>query len=200
MSRIIKYFLAEFISTIFNPVVFLFLMPFLIVYRQTASIANALKWQLFTSVFLMIAITFLLFGLHKRIFSDIDLTKREERKEFYKMSIILSACYLVSSILFKGPVFYISFAAAGIVIGAFILSIINNYTKASVHLAVATAFVATIGVLYGFNVFIFIFWIIPLTLWARHFLGKHTAMQMVIGIIVGLFVTIGTLFIARMFL
>jgi hypothetical protein len=200
MNKIIKYFFAEFFSSIFNPIVFIFLMPFLIVYRQTASIGYALKWQLFTSVFLTIAVTFLLFGLHKKIFSDIDLTKREERKEFYKMSIILSACYLISSILFKGPVFYISFAAGGIVIGAFILSIINNYTKASVHLAVATAFVATIGVLYGFNVFIFLFWIIPLTLWARHYLGKHTALQMVIGALVGLSVTISTLFIARMFL
>jgi len=200
MNKIIKFFLAEFISSIFNPIVFIFLMPFLIVYRQTASIEYALKWQLFTSVFLMIAVTFLLFGLHKKIFSDIDLTKREERKEFYKMSIILSACYLISSILFKGPVFYISFAATGILIGAFVLSIINNYTKASVHLAVATAFVATIGVLYGFNVFIFIFWIIPLTLWARHYLRKHTVMQMFIGTLVGLAVTIGTLFIARMFL
>ena len=200
MNKTIKFFFAEFFSSIFNPVVFLLLMPFLIVYRQTASIEYALKWQLFTSIFLMIGITFLLFGLHKKIFSDIDLTKREERKEFYKMSLILSAGYLVSAILFKGPVFYISFAAAGITVGAFILSLINNYTKASVHLAVATAFVTTIGILYGFNIFIFIFWIIPLTLWARHYLKKHTILQMIIGILVGLFVTLGTLFISRMFL
>lgn len=200
MNKIIKYFFAEFFSSVFNPIVFLFLMPFLIVYRETASIAYALKWQLFTSVFIMIAITFLLFGLHKRIFSDVDLTKREERKEFYKIALILSASFLLSSILFKGPIFYISFAAAGIVAGTLILSFINQFTKASVHLAVATSFVTTIGILYGFNVFICIFWIIPVTLWARHYLGKHTAFQMFIGSLVGLFVTIATLFVGRMFL
>jgi len=200
MIKVIKFFSAEFFSSVFNPVVFLFLMPFLIVYRQTASVEYALKWQLFTSIFLMIGITFLLFGLHKRIFSDIDLTKREERKEFYKISLILSASYLVSSILFKGPIFYISFAAGGIAVGVFILSIINNYVKASVHLAVATAFVTTVGILYGPNTLIYLFWIIPLTLWARHYLKKHTVLDMVIGILVGLSITLGTLFIARMFL
>jgi len=67
-------------------------------------------------------------------------------------------------------------------------------------LAVATAFVTTIGILYGPNTLIYLFWIIPLTLWARHYLKKHTVLDMAIGTLVGLFITLGTLFIARMFL
>lgn len=200
MNKLTKLFFAEFISTIFNPVVFLFLTPFIIVFHETESVPYALKWQIFSLVFLFIGITFLLFGLHKRIFSDFDITKREERKEFYKISLILSISYFVATIIFKGPIFYISVAAAGIVIGVYILSLINNYLKVSVHLAVSSAFVVTMGVLYGVNIFLPIFLIVPLTAWSRYYLKKHKPLEMFIGFLVGASVTFITLLFSRIFL
>jgi len=200
MNKLTKLFFAEFISAIFNPVIFLFLTPFIIVFHETESVSYALKWQIFSLVFLFIGITFLLFGLHKKIFSDLDITKREERKEFYKISLILSTSYLVATIIFKGPIFYISIAAAGIVIGVYILSLINNYLKVSVHLAVSSAFVVTIGLLYGINAFLSILLIIPLTAWSRYYLKKHKPLEMLIGCLVGVLVTFITLLISRILL
>ena len=200
MNKLTKLFFAEFISAIFNPVIFLFLTPFIIVFHETENVAYALKWQIFTLVFLFIGITFLLFGLHKKIFSDLDITKREERKEFYKISLILSISYLIATIIFKGPVFYISVAAAGIVLGIYILSLINNYIKASVHLAVSSAFVLTLGIIYGINVFLIVFLIIPLTAWSRFYLKRHKPLEMLIGSLVGIFITLATVLFSKTFL
>lgn len=200
MNKLTKLFFAEFISTVFNPVVFLLLTPFIIVFHETESVSYALKWQIFSLVFLFIGITFLLFGLHKKVFSDFDITKREERKEFYKISLILSISYLIATIIFKGPIFYISVAAVGIVIGVYILSLINNYLKVSVHLAVSSAFVVTMGILYGVNVFLPILLILPLTAWSRYFLKKHKPLEMFIGFLVGALVTLITLLFSRIFL
>ncbi|MFH1186715.1 MAG: hypothetical protein V1697_00920 [Candidatus Levyibacteriota bacterium] len=200
MNKLTKLFFAEFVSAVFNPAVLLFFVPFMIVFHQTESVAYALKWQIFTFVFLFVGITFLLFGLHKKIFSDLDISKREERRDFYKISLILSISYLISSIIFKGPVFYISVAAGGIVVGTYILFLINNYIKASVHLAVTSAFVITVGILYGINVSLATFWIVPLTAWSRYFLKKHKPLEMLIGVAVGTFITFGTLLFSKIFL
>lgn len=183
---------AEIVSFLFHPVVFFLLMPFLIVYRYTGNHASALRWEIFSASFVVIAIAIVLIGRKKGIFSDCDLSKREERFEFYSFTLFFSAIYIASSLLLRGFVFPMTLIAIGITCGIIVFDMLNRYIKASNHVAVATAFATTVWLFYGFVSFIFVSWIVPVLVWARLILQKHTKQEAIIGGILGITITLFT--------
>lgn len=186
--------LAKFISIIFNPVILLFLMPYLVVYRQTASEIYALKWVVFSASFLLIGITLFLIERLKGVFSDSDISHQKERPRFYAIAFILAFIYFISSLFFKGIFFPISIIAFGIIIALFLFDIVNMRIKASIHVGVYCAFVITVGILY--QTFIPIL-VLPFLAWSRIVLHKHTIIEIVTGGILGSIVTIGTFLLGR---
>src|SRR5258706_15733249 len=95
--------LARIISTIFNPITIAFFAPFFLVYKTTHNISLATPWTLYTLVFLMALSFFAIIGVKKKIFTDLDVSKREQRPVMYLMSIICCAIYLVSLFFLHGP-------------------------------------------------------------------------------------------------
>lgn len=183
---------AEIVSFLFHPVVFFLLMPFLIVYRYTGSNGAALRWEIFSASFVAAAIAIVLIGRKKGIFSDCDLSKREERFEFYAFILFFGAVYVASSLLLRGFVFPMTLIAIGIACGIIVFDLLNRYIKASNHVAVASAFVTTVWLFYGFVSFVFVCWIVPLLFWARFVLHKHTKQEAVFGGILGIIITLAT--------
>ncbi len=192
-----KKYVAELISSIFNPVNFFLIMPFLIVYRDTASGMSALKWELFSVIFIFLACFFIFFEKTRGIFSDWDLSIKEQRYKFYKFLIICAIVYIGTALFFKGILFSISLISLGIGVGILVLDFLNKYIKASVHVAVSSAFVITVSILYGQNFFILTFWIVPLLAWSRLFLKKHTKNEIIAGGILGSLITLSTFFIGK---
>lgn len=190
-------FFARFISFIFNPTVFFLMMPFLIVYHQTRSGFYALKWEIFSFLFLFLGIVLFFVGRLKGTFSDEDVSKREERYRLYIMSYLLAFIYFIASIFFKGISFPLSIISFGIIFGILIFNLVNYRIKASIHMAVASAFVITVGVLYGWVFSLFILWIIPLVLWARIISKKHSIKEAVLGGILGIGITLITALIGK---
>lgn len=184
--------IAEITSFLFHPVVFFLLMPFLVVYRYTDNQSSALRWEIFSASFVAVAIAIVLIGRKKGIFSDCDISKREERFEFYGFILFFSAIYITSSLLLRGFVFPMTLIAIGITLGVILFDILNRYIKASNHVAVATAFITTVWLFYGNLPFFFVSWIVPLLFWARLDLRKHTKQEAIIGGILGVMITLLT--------
>ncbi len=189
-----KYLIAELISSLFHPVVFFLIMPFLIVYRKTESTMYALKWEIFSAAFVFIAVAIVLVGRKKKIFSDCDISKKDERYEFYAFLLFFGILYVAIALFFKGIFFPMSFISLGIIVGIVILDIANRYVKASNHIAVSAAFAATIGLLYGVEFFLVALWIVPLNAWARLYLKKHTKNEVFTGGMLGVIITLLTFF------
>ncbi len=189
--------LAQLLSFLFNPAMFFFLMPYFIVYRETASTISAIKWEVFSFTFLFVGAMLLLLGRWKKIFSDFDLSKREERAKFYLLLWFLAFSYLFGAVFFRGIFFDLSVISIGIIVGVILFTIINYYVKASIHVAVACAFVITVSVLYGNNGLIATIWIVPLISWARLVLKRHTVLEVTIGGLLGILITFLTFLIRR---
>jgi hypothetical protein len=189
------YKLAKAFSYVFHPVIFFWLMPFMVVYRQTQSIQYSLKWQLFSSLFIVITLIFLFLGKRLGKFSDYDISKREERPKFYSFIFLLAMCYLGTSLFFRGLLFPLSIVTVGIVFGILVFDAVNYYVKASVHLAIATMFVTTIGILYGLHAAFSLIWILPLLMWSRVYLKRHTVIELLTGSILGLLLTLLTFYL-----
>ena len=195
-----KILLARIISGLFNPILFFFLMPYIVVYHQTADMPSSIKWGIFSSLFISIGLVLLLVGRLRGVFSDRDLSIKEEREEFYLIALILSLSYLMFSAFFKGFFFHFSIVSLGIFLGILVFTFINLYTKASIHIAAACGFVLTISIFYGLQVFIALFWVIPLVAWSRIKLHMHTPKEILIGGLLGSLITLLTFIIAKQIL
>lgn len=189
---------AAFLSFLFNPVIFLLIMPYIFVYRQTENSLYAIKWGLFSSLFIIIGVFFIFLGKWRGMYSDFDLSQREEREKFYAIALLLSICYFGAALFFKGIVFPLSIVGLGIVLGVVAFSVVNLFVKASLHVGIACAFVITISILLkSSDVFIFSIWIIPLVIWARLVLKRHTLKEVVAGGFLGSIITLVTFFLGR---
>lgn len=190
-----KLLVAQLLSYIFNPFIFFVLMPYIIIYRETGSNLYALKWGIFSFFFILIGFFVLAYGRRKGIFSDFDLSKREERAKFYTLLWPLLVTYLLSSVFFKGVFFPLSIIAFGIILGLIIFELVNTRVKASIHMGVLTAFIVTISFLYTTKFLIFGAICIPILGWSRIFLKRHTLQEVIIGTILGAIITLITLII-----
>ncbi|MCL5432613.1 MAG: hypothetical protein M1524_00660 [Patescibacteria group bacterium] len=195
----IKTFFAEIFSIFFHPIVFALLLPLIVVYRQSSSSLYALKWMIFSSLFVFVGVILLLIARWKGIFSDFDISKKEERPLFYYVALFLALAYFLVSLLIKGLFFSLSIVALGIVLALIVFRIVNHFAKASIHVASVSAFILTIIILFNL---IDIWGLLLLSIiffvgWSRVFLKKHKLNEVVIGGIFGILITVIIFLIAK---
>lgn len=194
-----KIVIAEIISYLFHPVLFFLLMPFFVVYRYTDNGIYALKWMIFSSLFIISGMGAVFIGRLRGNYSDFDLSKKEERARFFKMLLFLGFIYLGIALFFKGFRYPMSIISLGIAIGILCFIVVNHYIKASLHVGVATAFVITLTFLYGQNAFLLLLPVLPVVMWSRFILKRHSPYEMVVGGILGVIIPYVTFLIARFF-
>lgn len=192
-----KIIIAKIISLFFNPAVFFLIMPFLVVYRYSQSGFYALKWEIFSSIFLFLGILLFFIGRYKGTFSDEDISIRKERYKFYVLLYSLGFIYFILSLFLKGIFFPLSIISFGIILGVLIFNLVNYYAKASIHTGVVCAFVISIGFMYGFNFFLGLLWMVPLIVWSRIVTKNHTLKETILGGFLGGIITLVTFFIGR---
>lgn len=192
-----KKVLAEIISFLFHPVLFVLFIPFLVVYKYTASGIYALKWQVFSSTFLLLGIILFILGRIKGVFQDIDLSKKEDRTKFFILVLVLSLFYILLSIYLSGVFSPLPVIVIGLCFGVLAFYIMNFLMKPSMHMAVACAYVITVGLLYGWLPLILAICILPVVAWARIVLGKHTLQEILAGGLIGVITTLATFLIGK---
>lgn len=184
----ILFFLAEAISFVTNPFFIAFPLPFLLVYHQTSDVSFAFKWMLFSMLFIVFVGAFVYYEVRRNVFSDIDVSRREQRPLFFVFVTFVSLLYLFSLFILRGPeALYI--AVGGILGSAIILGFVNQRVKASLHVASISAFLTSLSLLYGG---IHLFWLamIPIVGWSRVRIKRHTVSETVVGGIMGVMLTL----------
>lgn len=170
---------------------------FILVAKFSQDYSHALKWTIFSYAFVLAVALFVIVGMMLGVFSNFDVSKREQRPLLFSFSAFVAFCYLLSLFILNGPkVLYVGFFA--IVLGLISLVIINRWIKASIHLATASAALLFTGLAYGGYFFLFLA-LIPLLAWSRVKTKKHTPMETIIGSILGIVITLIMYVVAKQF-
>lgn len=190
--------LARIISFLSSPLVLFLPTPFILVFKETGNIFYSLKWTFFSYIFLFSIVFFVFSGMLIGFFSDYDVSKKEERPKLFAFFGIATFLYLGSLILLNGPkVLYL--VVFGIILGVLVISIVNNWIKASIHTATVCAFTLSLVILFGF-MFAPALLLIPAMAWARVKIKKHTPQEAIVGGFLGIILTIIVYIIGRFIL
>jgi membrane-associated phospholipid phosphatase len=193
-----KLSLAKIISLIFHPVTAVTLAPFLLIYKTTHNFQAASYWTIHLLIFLIFFMIFVVIAVRKKIFSDMDVSKREQRPLLYHVGSSLAVVYFISLFLLKAP-FILYFVTIGLIFGIVLFSIINRRIKASIHVATITALILPLAVSYG-QYYLLLLFIIPLVVWSRLKTKRHSLSEIFVGGTVGGFLSMSFYYLAKIFL
>lgn len=188
---------AKAISFFLSPVFILLPIPFVLVAKFTQDYSYALKWTIFSYAFILAVAIFVIIGVMLGVFSNFDVSKREQRPLLFSFSAFAIFCYLLSLYILDGPkVLFIAIFA--IILGLIVIVIVNRWIKASIHVATATSVLLFIGIVYKGYFFLLLF-LIPLLAWARVKMKEHTPLETVIGSTLGIVITLVVYAISKQF-
>ncbi|MCH7408223.1 phosphatase PAP2 family protein [Belliella sp. DSM 111904] len=116
-------------------------------------------------------------------YSNFDVSDKEQRKGFYPFSIMLFViCFGTFYFLELPKVVLVTTFFFTLML--FIMALVNESLKASLHMAIAMFILAkilSISWLYGGSLLAFVF----LIGWSRWYLGRHSQEELLVGAIVG---------------
>jgi membrane-associated phospholipid phosphatase len=174
---------AEIISLILSPLVLLAPVPFFLVYEQTNSLSSSTLWSIISILFIFIFFLIILVGVRVGVFSDFDISKREQRPLLFSLAMVLTFIYLVTLFLLHAPQDLL-IGTTAIILGLVVIGAVNIFTKVSGHLTVLSAFVTFLILAEGWRALITLL-LIPLLIWARIQTKNHTLIQTILGTILG---------------
>ncbi len=183
------FFLARIISWIASIPVLILPGSFLLVNRVVQNGIRALKWTIFSYVFVGAVVLFILAGVLLGLFSDIDVSRKEQRPLLFLFSAIIIIFYGLSLYVLHGPKI-LAVAALGFLFATIVIGIASRWIKASIHVATVSALVILVGIIYGRFYFLASLIFIPLIIWSRIKLKKHTAAETIAGGLLGSMLTI----------
>lgn len=183
-----KSSLARFISFIFNPIILLIFVPLFLLYKVDNDLNYALTWTAYTFFFLLAMTLFIRYMVRKGIFTNMDVSKREQRPLLFGMSMILITFYLGGLFLLDGPKILI-IITIGIMIGIILSSIINTRLKASMHVSTISALIFALAIVYN-GYYLLSLFLIPLVAWARLKIKRHTLPETVVGGLLGILLSL----------
>lgn len=183
-----KHQVARSISFLSDPLFLATPIPFLLVLWASEDVMYSLKWSVFSMMFFAFIGFFVLYGVKRGVFSDVDVSKREQRPAFYLFAIYVCLLYLGSLMLLDGPP-VLFLAGCGVLLSILSISIVNLKIKASVHVATVTALIFIVSILYG-DAFLLFLLVIPVIIWSRVVTKRHTLPEAVVGGTVGVVLTL----------
>lgn len=189
--------LARAISFISNPIFIFMALPFFLVYKTTRDTVAAWIWTIYTLVFLTIFVLFVLVGVKKKFFSDIDVSNRKQRPILYFTGALLSMLYLFILFILQGPLI-LFITTFGIMLGILIASLINIKVKASVHVAAISGLITSLSIIYKGN-YLLLLLLIPVIGWSRVKIKRHTVTEVFVGGILGSLLSLIMYYITKIF-
>jgi len=180
---------AQVISFLFNPVLLLVFVPLLLVYKTTNNVVLALAWTGYTMIFLLAMTFFIIYGVHKKIFTDMDVSKRTQRPLLFIVGFVIGLIYLWGLFFLNGPKILMAIII-GLIVSIILLSLINTRLKVSIHVATVSALIFSLAVTYqGFYYLTLL--LIPTVAWARLKIKRHTLPETIVGACFGILLSLG---------
>jgi hypothetical protein len=188
---------ARAISFFFHPIIILFPVPFILLSKFNQDYSYVLKWGIFSYVFVLVVALFVLAGVIFGLFSNFNVSRKEQRPLLILFSTIIAFCYVLVLVIFNGP--KILFAAiVAIIFGLAVYAVINKWIKASIHVAITTSVLLLTGIAYG-KYFFLLFAFLPLLIWSRIKVKEHTLKETIAGSILGIVITLTVYLISKQF-
>lgn len=186
---------ANTLTWILHPIILSIPAVYLISYYSTGSVESSTYWTLVSLVFAGIVSAFVLIGVMKGFFNNIDVSNRKQRVILYPFSIAVVLLFALYVYLQNGPG-HLMMGAILFVVALIILDIINRKIKASVHVASVAALITGIIYLYGGFTYLFLI-LIPLVAWARIVKKRHTPKETIVGGLCGILLTVAAVNIVQ---
>jgi len=189
--------IAEIISYLLNPAILAVVGVSYITYRTTLNFSIALFWGTVTGVFAAIVAGFIIYGMREGLFSNIDVSKRNDRYYLYPFILMVMAIFITISLMWNAPASLTS-AIIFLIPTVMIFQIINTKIKGSIHMASITG--AAVGFAYYYaGWYYLLLLLVPLVAWARIKGKKHTKNEVIIGTIFGAVFAIIGVYIVQFF-
>jgi hypothetical protein len=179
---------AKVVTAIIHPVTLMVPAVFIIAYESGESLFSSFLWTFIALIFSGVVGGFVLHGVKKGFFKDLDVSVRKQRVILYPFVIGVVFLFMILVHLMKGPK-VLELSSIIFIIALFILDLINRKIKASVHVAAISALVIGFIFIYG-GWTVFALLLIPLIAWARVVLRRHTVKEVIVGAICGIILSI----------
>jgi hypothetical protein len=189
---------AKVLSFFLHPIFTFSLIPFILVAKFSQDYSHALKWTIFSYIFILIVALFVFIGEMLGVFSNFNISRREQRPLLFSFSAFAIFCYLISLLILNGPKI-LFLAVSAVIFSLIILAIINKWVKASVHLITATTAFLLLEIAYGGYFFLSLI-LIPLLAWSRIKMKEHTQTEVIVGIVFGVVITLIVYAVSKQFL
>ena len=175
--------IAQAISAVASPLVIAIPFSYILIAETTGNHGQALVWSAVSAFFVSLVGAFVWWGVRKGFFTNLDVSDRRQRPKLFLFAAAVCIIYLAIVLYFGGPkIIYVGLGT--LLVGIILAEIINLKVKASMHMAIFTAFSIAMGILNsGF------FWVlilmIPVVAWSRLRLKRHTMKEVVVGTVFG---------------
>ncbi len=189
--------IAHIISVLLNPLVVLIPVPYVLVFTTSGDFVYAFHWAVFSWVFLLALVAFVLLGIERGVFSNIDVSIKEQRPTLYVFCTFVAVLYITTLHFLHGPNILL-ITTLGILVGILVMSVVNQFVKASVHMATIASLLFALMILYHQMIVISLV-VMPLLAWARIKTGRHSATEVLTGGILGSLLTLGIYLAYRLF-
>ena len=189
--------LAEAVSNVLSPPAVLAMLGFLLAISPAVAVPllPALGWSVLHGLLAsLLPVIYIVYLLKRGAIGDLHMARREDRNRPFVLGVTTALVAWALLALFDAPVAYQRLALFDAVLLS-LIAIINVYWQISMHGAAIVGALTISGVIFGLP---FALWVSPLVLlvaWARLYLGRHSAYQMIAGAIVGALVAL-VIFIA----
>ncbi len=193
-----KILLANAVSLIFHPIVLLIIVPFIGLYKLNQNYLQAALWTWYNLSFLSVITIFIMIMVRKGVFSNMDVSKREQRPLLYGVSAVMMLFYVYGLYYYHSPKLLYSIAI-GLVLGIIVGSIINTRLKVSIHVSTVTALIFSMSVVFGGWYYLGLI-LIPIMIWARVVLRRHTIPETIVGALMGILLSVGVYWIYHTFI
>lgn len=191
-------FLARIISYLSNPLLIILPTPYFLVDKVSKNDIYAFKWTIFSYVFIGMIVLFVAMEVLFGIFSDFDISQKKQRPIFFSFVGLITFFYLLALFILNGPkILFVAVFAT--MLGLIAMDIVNKWIKASIHVATISAFIFSLGIIYG-GLYLLGLILVPFIAWSRVKMRKHTPIEAVAGGMVGILVTIIVYVISKQFL
>lgn len=188
--------LAKVVNVVLHPIALTLPSVFLIVYQSTKDVESAFLWTMLSVIFSGIVSLFVLYGVRRGFFNNLDVSNRKQRIILYPFIIVVVMFFIGFVYFLNGPSSLIN-ASVLIIIALLILDFINMKIKVSGHVAVVSSFV--VGLLYSYgSMAFFSLFLIPLIAWARIVERRHTLRETIVGAISGVVLSVLAIIVVQL--
>jgi len=181
------------VSAVFSPP--LLATAMIAIAAASSAEASAWRWALLGLTLMVLSpIGYLLWLYRQGLVSDLDVQRREERARPMRFTLAAMILAVVLFGLTPAPRILLLVTAAQVLQATFIL-VVTRHWKISVHGAAAAAFLALLLYLTSWQAALALL-VLPLVLWSRIRLHRHTPAQTLAGTMAGGLITAWVLLLA----